>query len=52
MDKTVGQRPKKDQQLSFLEDDVGEKMTASSEAVDKIRNRYGSSAIKLAGTKL
>ncbi|MCP4704233.1 MAG: DNA polymerase IV [candidate division Zixibacteria bacterium] len=40
------------QQLSLLEDDVGEKMSASSEAVDKIRNRYGSKAIKLAGTKL
>lgn len=39
-------------QLSFLEDKVGDKMSSSSEAVDKIRNRYGSSSIKLAGTKL
>jgi len=39
-------------QLSLLEDKTGEKLLASSEAVDKIRNRYGSSAIKLAGTKL
>lgn len=40
------------QQLSLLEDKSGKKMSASSEAVDSIRNRYGSSAIKLAGTKL
>ena len=39
-------------QLSFLEDKTGEKLSASSEAIDKIRNRYGSSSIKLAGTKL
>jgi len=39
-------------QLSLLEDNAGEKLSASSEAVDIIRNRYGSSSIKLAGTKL
>lgn len=39
-------------QLSLLEDITGEKLSSSSEAIDKIRKRYGSSSIKLAGTKL
>jgi len=43
---------KENQQLSFLDNKIDEKLSASSDAVDSIRNRYGSSAIKLVGTKL
>ncbi len=39
-------------QLSLIEDRPNDKLCAGSQAVDKIRNRYGSSSIKLAGTKL
>jgi len=50
----VSQLEKKqtDIQLSLIEDTTGNKLKAGSEAIDKIRDRYGSSSIKLAGTRL
>jgi len=39
-------------QLSLIEDKSYKKLCAGSVAVDKIRDRYGSSSIKLAGTRL
>lgn len=39
-------------QLSLIEDKSSNKLRAGSKAMDKIRDRYGSSSIKLAGTKL
>jgi len=39
-------------QLDLIEDTFKKKLKASSEAVDRVRNRFGDSAIKLAGTKI
>jgi nucleotidyltransferase/DNA polymerase involved in DNA repair len=41
-----------DNQLILIPDIEGEKLSVSSEVVDAIRNRYGSSIIKYAGTKI
>lgn len=41
-----------DTQISMIPDVTGNKLSNSSCAIDKIRDRYGSSSIKLAGTKL
>ncbi len=48
----VSQLEKKEEssQLLLLDDNIGNKIKDSSEAIDKIRNRYGESSIKLAGS--
>jgi len=39
-------------QLPLITDIVGEKLLSSSNAIDRIRDRYGSSSIKMAGTEI
>ncbi|MFH2035177.1 MAG: DNA polymerase IV [Candidatus Zixiibacteriota bacterium] len=39
-------------QLDLIENTAGKKIASTSEALDKIRNKYGSRIIELAGTKL
>jgi nucleotidyltransferase/DNA polymerase involved in DNA repair len=46
------EKKKDSPQLNLIEDFTNNKLEESSKAVDNIRNRYGESAIKLAGTKM
>ncbi len=46
------EKNQKSVQLNLIEDFANNKLSAGSAAIDKIRGRYGSSSIKLAGTKL
>jgi DNA polymerase IV len=46
------EKKKENSQLQLLDNLEGEKLDKSSQAVDKIRDRFGESAIKLAGTQI